>query len=61
VFTARYGLGIYIIQGRVHVRSALGRVAQGQVFLRAVLLVAVSTIPPLLLSVRLIPEKHWTE
>jgi hypothetical protein len=42
VFIARYGMGIYTIQGPVHVRSALGKVAQGQVFLRAVLFVAVS-------------------
>ena len=71
MFTARYGLDIYIIQGPAHVRSAMGKLAQGQSFFRVVLFLAVSTIPPLLLSVRLaarkqtvlalIPGQHWTE
>jgi hypothetical protein len=49
----------------------MGEVAQGQVFLRAVLFIAVSAIPTLLLSVRLltckqtvlalIPGEFWTE
>ena len=32
MFTARYGLNHYIIEGPVHVRSAMGKVAQGHVF-----------------------------